>query len=40
MRQFQDHEEKDLSVAILTRTSGENKIFRLIFEENWIYLKH
>ena len=36
MRHFRDHEEKDLFVAILTRTSGENKIFRLICEENWI----
>ena len=36
MRHFRDHEEKDLSVAILTKTSGENKIFRLICEENWI----
>ena len=36
MRHFRAHEEKYLSVAILTRTSGENKIFRLICEENWI----
>ena len=36
MRHFRDHEEKDISVAILTRTSGENKMFRLICEENWI----
>ena len=36
MRHFRDHEEKDLSVAILTKTSGENKIFRLICKENWI----
>ena len=36
MRHFRDHKEKDLSVVILTKTSGENKIFRLICEENWI----
>ena len=36
MQLFWDHEEKDLSVAILTRKRGENKIFRLICEENWI----
>ena len=36
MRHFRNHEEKDLSVAILTRTVGENKIYRLISEEKWI----
>ena len=36
MRHFRDHEEKDLSVAILTRTTGESKIYRLISEEKWI----
>ena len=36
MRHFRNHEEKDLSVAILTRTTGENKIYRLISEEKWI----
>ena len=36
MRHFRDHEEKDLSVAILTRTVGKNKIYRLISEERWI----
>ena len=36
MRHFRDYEEKDLSDAILTRTSGENRIFRLICEGNWI----
>ena len=29
-----NHEEKDLSVAILTTAVGENKIYRLISEEN------
>ena len=29
MRHFRGHEEKDLSVAILTRTAGESKIYRL-----------
>ena len=33
MRHFRNHEEKYLSVAILTRTTGENKIYRLIREE-------
>ena len=36
MRHFRNHEEKDLSVAILTRTAGENKTYRLISEEKWI----
>ena len=36
MRHFRSHEEKDLSVAILMRTAGENKIYRLISEEKLI----
>ena len=36
MRHFRNHKEKDLSVAILTTTTGENKIYRLISEEKWI----
>ena len=36
MQHFRNHEEKDLSIAILTRTVEENKIYRLISEEKWI----
>ena len=36
MRHFKDHNEEDLAVAILMRTPGESKIFRLISEEKWI----
>ena len=32
---FSNHKEKDLSMAVLMRTTGENKIYRLISEEKW-----
>ena len=36
MRHFTNHSEDDLSVAVLSRTYGEGKNFRLIKEQQWI----
>ena len=38
MRHSRNHEKKDLSIAILMRTVGKNKIYRIISEEKWIKL--
>ena len=36
MRHFRNLEQKDLSVAIRMRTTGENKIYTFTIEEKWL----
>ena len=36
MKHFENHDEKDLHVAVMEKTVGESKSYRLIVEENWI----
>jgi hypothetical protein len=36
MKHFENHDEKDLHVALMAKTIGESKSYRLIVEENWI----
>lgn len=36
MKHFKNHSERDLHVAVMSKTAGENKAYRLIVEEHWI----
>jgi hypothetical protein len=36
IKHFKNQDERDLHVAVMSKTFGEHKAYRLIVEENWI----